>query len=210
MSRSEDVASEVAKILLDVNAVSINVSEPYIYASGTISPIYCDLRLLMRAPRERDRIVEILTHTVVQSVGKDQVDVVAGVATAGIPWAAWIARALNLPMAYVRDSPKEHGTHQQVEGGVQPGQRAWVFEDLTSTGGSAITAALAMREQGAIADYCCSIFTYGFRGAEQAFARQRINQVALCNISTLLGVAAAQGNIAGEEVNAVCEWLKSK
>ena len=210
MSSSKDIASEVAKILLEVNAVSINVSEPYIYASGTISPIYCDLRLLMRAPRERDRIVEILTHTIVQSVGKDQVDVVAGVATAGIPWAAWVARALNLALAYVRDSPKEHGTHQQVEGGVQPGQRAWVIEDLTSTGASSITAALAMREQGAIVDYCCSIFTYGFRGAEQAFARQRINQVALCSISTLLGVAAAQGNIASEEVNAVCEWLKGK
>ena len=208
MGNRDDTAAEVAKILLDVRAVSINTVNPYVYASGTISPIYCDLRLLMSASRERDRIVEMLTRAITQTVGHDQVDVIAGVATAGIPWAAWVAKVLDRPMAYVRDAPKEHGRQQRIEGGVKAGQRAWVFEDLTSTGGSAISAALALREEGATADYCFSIFTYGFQRAEQAFADAGIHLVTLCSISTFLEVATAKGNITGEEEHAVREWLR--
>ena len=208
MRKSEGTAAEVAKILLDVHAVSINTANPYVYASGTISPIYCDLRLLMSAPRERDTIVEMLTSAITQTVGHDQVGVIAGVATAGIPWAAWVAKALDGPMAYVRDVPKDHGKGQQIEGSVAAGQRAVVLEDLTSTGASAISAALALREQGATADYCFSIFTYGFKRAEQAFADAGIHLVTMCDISTLLEVATAQGNITGEEECAVREWLR--
>ena len=208
MDKRDDTAVEVAKILLDVQAVSINTANPFVYSSGTISPIYCDLRLLMSASTERDRVVEMLTRAIAHTVDLDQVDVIAGVATAGIPWAAWVAKALDRPMAYVRDAPKEHGTQQRIEGGVKPGQRAWVFEDLTSTGGSAISAALALREEGATADYCFSIFTYGFQRAEQAFADAGIHLVTLCGISTLLEVAHAQGNITGEDERTVREWLR--
>ena len=208
MRKSEGTAAEVAKILLDVHAVSINTANPYVYASGTISPIYCDLRLLMSAPRERDTIVEMLTSAITQTVGHDQVGVIAGVATAGIPWAAWVAKALDGPMAYVRDVPKDHGKGQQIEGSVAAGQRAVVLEDLTSTGASAISAALALREQGATADYCFSIFTYGFKRAEQAFADAGIHLVTMCDISTLLEIATTQGNITGEEEHAVREWLR--
>ena len=208
MDNRDDTAVEVAKILLDVQAVAINTVNPYVYASGTISPIYCDLRLLMAFPRERDRIVDMLTSAITETVDTAKIDVIVGVATAGNHWAAWVAKALDRPMAYVRDAPKEHGTQQRIEGGVKSGQRAWVFEDLTSTGGSAISAALALREQGATADYCFSIFTYGFQRAEQAFADAGINLVTLCSISTLLEVATAQGDITGEEEHAVREWLR--
>ena len=208
MDNRDDTAVEVAKILLDVRAVSINTANPFVYASGTISPIYCDLRLLMSASTERDRVVEMLTRAIAHTVDLDQVDVIAGVATAGIPWAAWVAKALDRPMAYVRDAPKEHGRQQRIEGGVKSGQRAWVFEDLTSTGGSAISAALALREEGATADYCFSIFTYGFQRAEQAFADAGIHLVTLCGISTLLEVAHAQGNITAEDERTIREWLR--
>ena len=208
MGKSEGTAEEVARILLDTRVILINVTNPFVFTSGTISPIYCDLRLLMGFPSERDRIVQMLTHAVAQTVNTSQVDVIAGVATAGIPWAAWIAEALGKPIAYVGEAPKEHGRQQRIEGGVRSGQKAWVFEDLTSTGASAISAALALREAGATADYCFSIFTYEFQRTTQAFAEADIHLVTLSGISTLLEVAHARGDITGEEEEAVREWLR--
>jgi len=208
MDKKEGVSVEVARILLDTKVILINATNPFVFTSGTISPIYCDLRLLMGFPSERDRIVQMLTHAVSQTVNTSQVDVIAGVATAGIPWAAWIAAALGKPTAYVREATKEHGRQQRIEGGVRPGQKAWVFEDLTSTGASAISAALALREAGARADYCFSIFTYEFQRAAQAFAESGIHLVTLSGIVTLLGVAHARGDITSTEEEAVREWLR--
>ncbi len=207
MTNEGDTAAAVANILLDTNVIVINAANPFVYASGTISPIYCDLRLLMGFPEERDRIVRMLTLAISHTVDHKEVDVIAGVATAGIPWAAWVAEALGKPTAYVREAPKEHGRQQRIEGGVRPGQRAWVFEDLTSTGGSAISAALALRAEGAKADYCFSIFTYEFRHTQQAFADAGIRLVTLCGISTLLEVAHARGRLTEEDELTVREWL---
>ena len=208
MAKSEDTAAEVARILLDVHAVAINTVNPYVYASGTISPIYCDLRLLMSTPRERLRIVDLLVGAISETVASEEVDVIAGVATAGISWAAWVAEALRKPMAYVRVAPKEHGKQQRIEGTVTAGQRTVVLEDLTSTGASAISTAQALREVGATADYCFSVFTYGFKRATQAFADAKIKLVTLCGISTLLEVASSRGDITREEEEAVREWLR--
>ena len=107
-------AHEVARVLLGEGAVAINIAQPFVYASGIISPIYCDLRLLMGAPRQRERIVELLVARILGSCGVSAVDVVAGVATAGIPWAAWVAGGLNKPMAYVREGGQ--GTRQGAAG----------------------------------------------------------------------------------------------
>ncbi len=206
--QSASEAREVAGLLLAQGAVSINAAHPFVYASGIISPIYCDLRLLMASLQRRQRIVELLAESIQETCAKGLLDVVAGVATAGIPWAAWVADRLSKPMAYVRDAPKGHGKGQQVEGGVTPGQAAIVLEDLTSTGGSALTAAEALREVGARVDHCFSIFTYELPQTGEAFRAAGVKLVSLCGISTLLEVAMASGQIDGEGQRAVREWLQ--
>ena len=200
-------AQEVARILLDKGAVAINASQPFVYASGIISPIYCDLRLLMGCLQQRERIVELLVTRVLGACDVDALDVIAGVATAGVPWAAWVAGQMGKPLAYVREVAKGHGKGQQVEGGVAPGQMAIVVEDLTSTGGSALNAVEALRGLGARVNHCFSIFTYELPQARDAFQRAGVGLVSLCGISTLLEVAISSGQITGEEAQAVREWL---
>lgn len=203
-------AREVAGILLAEGAVSINAAHPFVYASGIVSPIYCDLRLLMGRPQRRERIVELLSARVLGACDVAALDVIAGVVTAGVPWAAWLASRLNRPMAYVREATKGHGKRQQVEGGVTPGQVAIVVEDLTSTGGSALTAVEALRGIGARVGHCFSIFTYELPQARDGFRGARVELVCLCGISTLLEVATSSGQITGEEAHAVREWLSEK
>ena len=201
-------AKEIAKILLETNVVLINAQNPFVYVSGTISPIYCDLRLLMAFPKERDRIVDLLTSAIHGTEDVGNIDVIVGVATAGNHWAAWVAKALGKPMAYVRDAAKDHGRQQRIEGGVKVGQRAWVFEDLTSTGASAISAALALREIGATVDFIFSVFTYEFSQTAATFADAGVRLVTLCGITDLLEVAHAQGSISDDEERIVREWVK--
>ncbi len=201
-------AQEVARILLDQGAVAINVAQPFVYTSGIISPIYCDLRLLTASPQRRERITELLEARVLETCDVEALDVVAGVATAGITWAAWVASRLNKPMAYVRDAPKGHGKGHQVEGGVVSGQVAIVVEDLTSAGGSALTAIEGLRGIGARADYCFSIFTYESPQARDNFQRAGVELASLCGISTLLELATSSGQITGDDERAVREWLE--
>ena len=202
-----ELAREVATILLDQSAVTINPGRPFVYASGIVSPIYCDLRLLMSSPSSRERMVELLTDSIIQRGDDPSVDVIAGVATAGIPWAAWVAHGLNKSMAYVREGAKGHGKGQQVEGRVSPGQRAIVVEDLTSTGGSALSAVEALRLSGARVGQCFSILTYEFPMAREAYSRAEVEQVSLCGIGSLLEVATSSRQITPVEENAVREWL---
>jgi len=199
----------VATILLDDGAVSINTERPFVFTSGIVSPIYCDLRLLMTAPQHRERIVELLVERILESYRDSGLDVIAGVATAGIPWAAWVAAKMNKAMVYVRDAAKGHGKGQQVEGGVSGGQVAVVLEDLTSSGGSALNATEVLRTMGARVDHCYSIYTYGFPLAREAYNRARVELVSLCKVSTLLEVAAADGRINRGQERAVREWLAS-
>ena len=207
---SRSVAAEVADILLGEGAVLINSKEPFVYASGVISPIYCDMRLLMRSPVSRRRIVELLAERISERRGDDVIDVVAGVATAGIPWASWLAELMGKPMAYVRDAPKGHGRQQQVEGGVESGRSAIVVEDLTSTGASALTAVEGLRQIGASVDRCVSIFTYDFPRSREAFQAAGVEQISLCDVSTLLDVATGNDRITGEAERAVREWLATQ
>lgn len=206
---TRSVAEEVADILLDEGAVLINSDEPFVYASGMLSPIYCDLRLLMRSPVSRRRIVELLGKRISESCG-DAVDVVAGVATAGISWASWLADLLGKPMAYVREAPKGHGRQQQVEGGVESGQSAIVVEDLTSKGGSALVAVEGLRQVGAKVDYCVSIFTYELPESRKGFQAAAVELISLCGVSTLLDVATDGDRITREAEQAVRDWLAAQ
>ncbi|MDA8218577.1 MAG: orotate phosphoribosyltransferase [Dehalococcoidales bacterium] len=139
-----DRAHEAAAILLRVGAVNINAEEWFTYTSGIKSPIYTDNRLLISFPEERQRIVTLLAAAADEAVGLDNVDVVAGTATAGIPFAAWLADRLQRPMVYVRGSAKAHGLARQIEGRTAPGERVVVVEDLVTTGGSSLATVDAL------------------------------------------------------------------
>jgi len=200
-------AQEVATILLDEEAVLIRPDKPFTFVSGVVSPVYCDLRMLNRSPKGRRRVSELLAEGVQALCGADSPDAVAGVATAGIPWAAWVADVLNKPMSYVRDAPKAHGRGQQVEGGLRLAQSAVVVEDLTSTGASAITAVDGLRDLGVRADYVVSICTYGSARADRNFSAAWVHAASLCTVGTVLDAALAGERISPDAHRLVKDWL---
>ncbi|MDF1796281.1 MAG: orotate phosphoribosyltransferase [Coxiellaceae bacterium] len=196
--------SQIAKILLDINAISIKPNEPFRYASGMLSPIYCDNRLVISYPEQRQQIIEAFIDSIIEHA--DAFDVVAGTATAGIPHAAWIADRLNKPMVYVRSSSKGHGKNNQIEGLLKPDQTAIVIEDLISTGGSAINATDALREAGANVSHCFAIFTYNFANAEQNFNDKKLSYHSLTNFDAVMECAEKNGQLNHEQRQLVQQW----
>jgi orotate phosphoribosyltransferase len=184
------VAREVAEILLRSGAVAINLETPFVYASGIRSPIYTDNRLLLSLVPERRRVTELLAE-----LAPPDVEVVAGTATAGIPWAAWVAERLGRPMVYVRAEAKAHGRGRRIEGALAAGQRALVVEDLVTTGRSALGTVAALRDAGAVVRDVLAIFSYDLAAARQAFERAGVRLSALMTLGTLLDVAAERGQI---------------
>lgn len=158
---------EIAKRLLEIEAVSLSPDEPFTWASGIKSPIYCDNRLTMSYPEVRDEVAAGLV-TLIKEHFSD-VEVIAGTATAGIPHAAFVSQKMALPMSYVRSSSKKHGKGNQIEGLVKPGQKVVVVEDLISTGGSAIDAADALKEHGAEVLGIVAIFSYQLKKVRSAY-----------------------------------------
>jgi orotate phosphoribosyltransferase len=207
---SADGADDTARILLRLGAVAINVQQPFVYASGITSPIYCDNRLLISHPDERERIVDALAREIAAALGPDNVDVVAGTATAGIPFAAWVADRLRKPLIYVRPNPKEHGRGRQIEGRLESGRRVVVIEDLITTGGSSLQTVEAIRRAGGLVSHCFAIFTYGFEAARRAYQRQGVVAVALTGLSSLLDLAVAERYLDEQERQQVVAWLASQ
>ena len=197
---------QVAEILLKIKAVTLNAKEPYRYVSGILSPIYCDYRLLMSYPEERTKIRDFFLELIKEN--NLEFDVVAGVATSGIPHAAWIADKLNKPMIYVRGKAKEHGKTNQIEGKLEKGQKVLVIEDLVSTGGSSVRAVNAVKEAGGEVVCCLAIFTYEMEKAKKQFEEANCKLLTLSNFSTLVGVASENNYITEEEKNKVIEWNK--
>lgn len=198
---------EVAKILLSINAVTLNPSEPYRYASGILSPIYCDNRLLMSYPEQRQKIRDSFA-TLIEDLGL-KFDVIAGTATAGIPHAAWLAEKLRKPMIYIRSKAKEHGKTNQVEGVLKEGQSVLVIEDLVSTGGSSVAAVDAVRQAGGDVIAVIAIFTYEMEKAKDKFVEAECPLFTLSNFSTLVNVAEQEGYVSEEQRNIILEWNKN-
>ncbi|WP_423063497.1 orotate phosphoribosyltransferase [Candidiatus Paracoxiella cheracis] len=198
--------TEIAKLLLEIKAVTLNPSQPYRYTSGILSPIYCDNRLIISYPEKRKIVIDAFLKLIEDN--HLSFDVVAGTATAGIPHAAWIADRLNKPMVYVRDKGKAHGKQNQIEGKIEAGQTALVIEDLISTGGSSVKAGIALREAGALVNDCVAIFTYQLKKAHDAFADADIHLKTLSDFSTLIDVAAKEGYISDKEKSQVLAWNK--
>jgi len=181
------IKQEIAKILLEVGAVTLRPDQPFTWASGIKSPIYCDNRLLMAYPEARREVREAFCHLL---KGKSpNCELIAGVATGAIPHAAWVADRLNKPMVYIRGSTKDHGKQNLVEGKVEGGGLAVVIEDLVSTGGSSCAAIEALRNAGCKVEHCLAIFSYGFPEALKRFEEIHCNLTPLTDFPTLLQLA---------------------
>jgi len=194
----------VAEKLLQVNAVQLNVANPYTWASGWKSPIYCDNRKVLSFPYVRDFIKSELCSVIFERFGA--ADVLAGVATAGIAWGAMAADQLKLPFMYVRPKPKEHGLGNQIEGAYTAGQKVLVIEDLISTGKSSLQVCDVLRAEGLEVMGMVSIFNYGFPEAEAAFATARVPYVSLTNYEVLIKLATEKGIVVENEVNSLLNW----
>jgi orotate phosphoribosyltransferase len=195
---------EIAKHLLEIGAVALRPNEPFTWTSGLKSPIYCDNRLTMSFPEVRNLIAEGFAAVIRERY--PDTEVIAGTATAGIPHAAWVAQKLNLPMAYIRDKAKGHGKQNQIEGRIEPGQKVIVIEDLISTGGSSLKAALAVREAGAEVNGVLAIFTYQFQTALDAFASENVTLDTLSNYSELITAAAELGKVQEADIALLQSW----
>lgn len=209
MSTTElaQLPAEIARGLLSINAVALRPHEPFTWTSGIKSPIYCDNRLTMSYPAIRDLIAEGFAAIIREKYPDCQA--VAGIATGGIPHAAWVAHKLNLPMLYVRDKAKGHGKTNQIEGHYAPGQKVVLIEDLISTGGSSLKAAVAVREAGCEVQGVVAIFTYQFQNALDAFAAENIPLDTLSNYSALIKVAVESGSIREEDVALLQSWREN-
>ena len=200
-------ATLIAEKLLQVKAVQLNPTHPYTWASGWKSPIYCDNRKVLSFPYVRDYIKSELCNVIFENY--DEATLLAGVATAGIPWGAMAADQLKLPFIYVRPKPKEHGLGNQIEGDFQSGQKVLVIEDLVSTGKSSLQAVDALQNKGLTVVGMVSIFNYGFPIASEQFADRGINYTSLTDYPTLIALAASTGLIDQEQLLLLEKWREN-
>lgn len=201
-----NIPAEVANRLLSVRAVKLEPAQPFTWASGIQSPIYCDNRVALSHPEVRNFLKTCL---VAQSAHFATFDVVAGVATAGIPHGVLLADALQKPFVYVRSSAKDHGRRNMIEGELPPNASVLVVEDLISTGGSCLQAVDALREAGATVAGVLAIFQYGFPKAAVAFAQKQVPFQTLSDYETLIQVAASSGYINQEDLRTLQQWREN-
>lgn len=197
---------KIAETLLKIKAVTLSPNEPYIWASGIKSPIYCDNRLSLSFPEERRLIENSLIDLIKEKF--PNVEYIMGTATAGIPHAAIVADRMNLPMGFVRSSKKDHGKNNKIEGKIIEGAKVVVVEDLFSTGGSSIEVALALREAGFIVEGIVSIFTYNLLKAKENFEKNNIIHYSLSNFDELAEVAGEINYINKSEIDKIKQWRK--
>ncbi len=188
----------IAKDLLSIEAVFLRPQQPFTWASGIKSPIYCDNRLTLTAPAVRKDVEAGLASLIKEHYPDCQV--LMGTSTAGIAHAAITATILDLPMGYVRSGAKDHGRTNQIEGKLEPGQKVVVVEDLISTGGSVLEVVKVLREAGAEVLGIVSIFTYGMKKGLDRMAEAQVKNISLCNLDALLEVAAEEGYIKTDDI----------
>lgn len=194
----DSINVHVAKRLLEIKAVFLRPQEPFTWASGIKSPIYCDNRLILTAPEARNEVEQAIADTVKREY--PEAEVLMGTATAGIAHAAVAAHLLGLPMGYVRSGAKDHGRQNRIEGKLTEGEKVVVIEDLISTGGSLIETVEALREAGAEVLGTVSIFTYGMEKGKQRLAEAKVRAVSLTDFDEIVAVAEAEGYIPAHTV----------
>jgi len=196
----------IAQNLLDIEAVFLSPNQPFTWASGIKSPIYCDNRITMSYPKVRKSIATELAKKIKEQFPDTQV--IAGTATAGIPHAAWVADILDLPMIYIRSKKKDHGKTNQIEGKIEKGQKVVVIEDLISTGASVLEACHAAENEGVDVLGVAAIFTYELQSGKDNFKKNNIPLITLTNYSTLINTALAENYIEENELQSLQAWKK--
>lgn len=199
MDKNTDIKRLIAEDLLSIRAVFLRPEDPFTWASGIRSPIYCDNRLTLTAPDVRTDVEEALAFTIREKF--PEVEVLMGTATAGIAHAAITAHLMGLPMGYVRSGAKDHGRGNQIEGRLEPGQKVVVVEDLISTGGSCIDTVNVLREAGADVLGVISIMTYGMKKGIDRMAAAGIEWVSLTNFDEVIAAAAENGYISSADID---------
>jgi len=194
----------IAEKLLQIKAIKLSIHSPFTWASGWKSPIYCDNRKILSFPFVRDFIKSEMCNVIFQSFEK--ADIIAGVATAGIPWGAMAADQLKLPYIYVRPKPKEHGLGNQIEGFYEPGKRVVVIEDLISTGKSSLQVVDVLKNAGLEVEGMVSIFNYGFEEANNAFKKYNLSLKSLTDYDALIALAIEQHLVSETDQKALLNW----
>lgn len=204
MIYSEDIALNMAELLLRIKAVRINVAQPFTWVSGLRSPIYCDNRITLSYPPVRTFIRQQFATIIKDEIG--HLDVVAAVATGGIAHGALIAQDMGLPFAYVRAGKKDHGLSNQIEGIIESGQRVIMIEDLISTGGSSLNAVNAVREKDAIVKGLLAIFSYGFNAANEKFKNADCKMITITDYDHLIKQALENNYIRESDMETLKKW----
>ena len=207
MNYSFNSAHKIAEYLLQVKAISLSPDDPYKWASGWNSPIYCDNKKTLSFPRIRTFIRQEIVKAIDENFGRP--DVIAGVATGGIAQAALVAQELGLPLIYIRPTAKEHGAQNQIEGVLESGQSIIVIEDLVSTGKSSLNAVDALRNEGCIVKGMVAIFTYGFEQARQNFLEYKCPLVTLTDYSSVLEKAIETNYIQASDLESLNAWREN-
>lgn len=200
----DDTASKVAEFLLQIKAIKLQPDEPFTWASGWKSPIYCDNRIALSYPRIRTFIRQELVKLIEDKFGRP--DVIAGVATAAIAQGVLVAEAMGLPFVYVRSSAKDHGRQNTIEGEIQPDQSVVVIEDLVSTGGSSLKAVEELRSSKLLVKGLVSIFSYGFDNASESFRKAACPFYSLSNFDVLIRQAIATGYLQKQDLQLLQAW----
>ncbi|SHM75974.1 orotate phosphoribosyltransferase [Polaribacter sp. KT 15] len=206
MILNKDTAKKTAELLLQVKAIKLNPSDPFNWASGWKSPIYCDNRVTLSYPPVRIFLKEEIAKIVEKEYGKP--DVIAGVATGAIAIGILVAQELGVPFIYVRPEPKKHGRKNQIEGHLESGQNVVVIEDLISTGKSSLNAVDALKEAGAVVKGMVAIFSYGFEVATENFKEKNVALTTLSNYDNLLEQALESNYISEKELITLHEWRR--
>ncbi|QEA34344.1 orotate phosphoribosyltransferase [Weissella soli] len=202
-----DYKKAVAESLLDIEAVKLQPNEPFTWASGLKSPIYTDNRLAIAFPAVRNLIAAGLADLI--KTHYPDVEIIGGVATAGIPYAAWVAQIMDLPMIYVRSKPKDHGVGKQIEGVLTAGQKIVLIDDLISTGGSVLGTVAAARREGGTVLGVVSIFSYELAAADDNFGAVQTPFASLTTYSALIAAAQAKGLIVESDLETLHQWREN-
>jgi orotate phosphoribosyltransferase len=207
MIDNKDNALKIAEILLNVKAVKLQPNQPFTWASGWKSPIYCDNRVTLSYPKERTHIRQAFVESILNRFGKP--DLIAGVATGGIPQGALVAQEMGLPFIYIRSAAKGHGLGNMIEGHYTKGQRVILIEDLISTGGSSLKAAEALKEAELDVKGLVAIFSYGFKDASENFKRAECPFITLTDYSVLIEQALNSNYIGKNDLTLLQNWREN-
>ena len=207
MVLDKKIAEQTVNYLTQINAIKLNTKKPFTWTSGIKSPIYCDNRLILSFPDVRKFVADKMTEIVENKYGKDIS--IAGVATGAIAIGAMIAERLNLPYAYVRPEPKEHGLKNQIEGNIKKGSNIVVIEDLISTGKSSLNAINALKSEGYNVMGMLSIFSYNFQFANKKFEDENISINSLSDYNSLVNLIQSEGTLDSNEISRLKKWREN-